>query len=340
MNCFAGIFQMAGTVITHRTSLLSNSPPVWSLNSCKREFISRTPANLGQTPNYTHGDVWDDGVHSVLKGKVALAGARGRLTLSACSLKKASAYAKMSRAFTRFPLAAWRSVSVDKFWRQNNHNALMKEEEGVWIKRPGFPLSSSSVSSLCASVCSVCVCVRLLQWCVASSWISPGRATAWTRWGPGHGRSLVLRSQNCGTFCLEWAGWWWEFSDWTHQGRRPPSAWRKERAQWWKSECLKTIHDDRCLKTAKTNTNYWRQMCFISVNTELICTALHCTARLPHGVDAFWLLTEGVRVAAGCGAKVDGDDDHKGSLGLQLLVVVLLHEENTQLQAQFEELTD
>lgn len=54
-------------------------------------------------------------------------------------------------------------------------------------------------------------------------------------------------------------------------------------------------------------------------------------------MDAFWLLTEGVSVAAGGGAKVDGDHDHERSLRLQLVVVVLLDRENTALQERFDE---
>lgn len=34
INCLAGIFQMAGTVMTHLTSALSKSAPAWSLSSC------------------------------------------------------------------------------------------------------------------------------------------------------------------------------------------------------------------------------------------------------------------------------------------------------------------
>lgn len=34
INCLAGIFQMAGTVMTHLTSALSKSAPDWSLSSC------------------------------------------------------------------------------------------------------------------------------------------------------------------------------------------------------------------------------------------------------------------------------------------------------------------
>lgn len=33
MNCLAGCFQMAGTVMTHLTSAFSNSEPAWSLSS-------------------------------------------------------------------------------------------------------------------------------------------------------------------------------------------------------------------------------------------------------------------------------------------------------------------
>lgn len=33
MNCLAGCFQMAGTVMTHLTSEFSNSEPAWSLSS-------------------------------------------------------------------------------------------------------------------------------------------------------------------------------------------------------------------------------------------------------------------------------------------------------------------
>lgn len=49
------------------------------------------------------------------------------VTFRACSLKKARAYAKISRAFTRFPLAACRSVLMDKFWMQTED--MMKEAE-------------------------------------------------------------------------------------------------------------------------------------------------------------------------------------------------------------------
>lgn len=63
-----------------------------------------------------------------------------------------------------------------------------------------------------------------LQWCEASSWIFPDRASVWTRWGPGHGRNPEQRSRSCGTSCQESEGWWWESFDWTHQGLLLPSA--------------------------------------------------------------------------------------------------------------------
>lgn len=54
------------------------------------------------------------------------------LTLSACSLKNASAYAKISRAFTRFPLAACRSVSMDRFWLQRRGKCIdVVNSEGI-----------------------------------------------------------------------------------------------------------------------------------------------------------------------------------------------------------------
>ena len=39
---------------------------------------------------------------------------------------------------------------------------------------------------------------------------------------------------------------------------------------------------------------------------------LHCSAGLPHGVNALWLLSEGVSITAGRGAKVNGNHHHEG----------------------------
>lgn len=94
--------------------------------------------------------------------------------------------------------------------------------------------------------------------------------------------------------------------------------------------------------TGQNNHSTQHHNCAISFKLSpnvLPITSLCCIGGLPHRVDAFWLLAEGVSVAAGGGAKVYGDNDNERSLWLQLVVVILLDRENTTLQERFHEPT-
>lgn len=51
-----------------------------------------------------------------------------------------------------------------------------------------------------------------------------------------------------------------------------------------------------------------------ATSTLLVNECLHCSAGLPHSVNALWLLSEGVSITAGRGAKINGNDHHKGRL--------------------------
>lgn len=54
-------------------------------------------------------------------------------------------------------------------------------------------------------------------------------------------------------------------------------------------------------------------------------TALQRWLGSPHGVNAFWLLSEGVSIAAGSGAKVDSNhhDERRSRVGIRVRVILL-----------------
>ena len=131
---------MAGTVMTHLTSLLSNSPPDWSLNSCRGTNPTwHLISTLLNHPIFQRHILESTYFYMVFKhlkyyllpppvcvDKVSPKGKKTvgsntvikavLTTFRACSLKNARAYANISRAFTLFPFAAWRSVSMERFW--------------------------------------------------------------------------------------------------------------------------------------------------------------------------------------------------------------------------------
>ncbi|TNN45654.1 hypothetical protein EYF80_044142 [Liparis tanakae] len=59
----------------------------------------------------------------------------------------------------------------------------------------------------------------------------------------------------------------------------------------------------------------------------------------PHGVDALGLLREGVGVAAGRGAKINGDHHHEGRARRHLVRVALLQRERAGTEKVFFERT-
>lgn len=102
MNCLAGCFQMAGTVMTQRMASLSGSDGHWSFSSYGARSV--TGALDEGRGSKTHGE--DDAGTPVGEGERS----GGDPTCTACCLKKPSAWANTSSACIFFPLTASSSV--------------------------------------------------------------------------------------------------------------------------------------------------------------------------------------------------------------------------------------